>query len=57
MDGIATEFAVPEHWGLTTLTAIGPAAQGSGRASSLDDTGEALVRSRRTLDEILWPLA
>jgi hypothetical protein len=36
--------------------AIGRAAPGPGRASSLEDTGEP-VRSRRALDEILWPLA
>jgi nitroreductase len=56
-DGIATEFAVPEHWEVTTLAAIGRAAPGSGRPSSLDDTGELPVRSRRALDEILWPVA
>ena len=56
-DGIAREFAVPEHWEVTTLAAIGRAAPGAGRASALDDTGEAPVRARRALDQILWPLA
>jgi nitroreductase len=55
-DGIAREFAVPEHWEVTTLAAIGRAAPGSGRALALEDTGESPVRARRALDEILWPL-
>ena len=56
-DGIAEEFEVPEHWEVTTLAAIGRAAPDSGRAAALDDTGEPPVRSRRDLDEILWPLS
>ncbi|MGN6869263.1 MAG: nitroreductase family protein [Solirubrobacteraceae bacterium] len=56
-DGIAKEFAVPAHWEVTTLAAIGRAAPDSGRTSALDDTSEPRVRARRALDEILWPLA
>ena len=56
-DGIATEFAVPKHWEVTTLAAIGRAAPGSGPTSALDDPGEPPVRTRRALDEILWPVA
>jgi len=56
-DGIATEFAVPKHWEVTTLAAIGRAAPGPGRTSELDDTGEPPARARRALDEILWPVA
>ena len=56
-DGIATEFAVPEHWEVTTLAAIGRAAPGAERASTPDDTGEPPLRARRALDEILWPVA
>jgi nitroreductase len=55
-DGIAREFAVPEHWEVTTLAAIGRAAPGSGRTSALDDADEPPVRARRALDEILWPV-
>ena len=58
-DGIAKEFAIPEHWEVTTLAAIGHAAPGSGRTAqdpALDDTGEPPIRSRRALDEILWPV-
>ncbi|HET6868875.1 MAG TPA: nitroreductase family protein [Solirubrobacteraceae bacterium] len=56
-DGIATEFAVPEHWEVTTLAAIGRAAPGSGRTPAVGDSGEPPVRVRRALEEILWPLA
>jgi nitroreductase len=56
-DGIATEFAVAQHWEVTTLAAIGRAAPGSGRTSALDDIGEPPLRARRALDEILWPPA
>ena len=56
-DGVATEFAVPKHWEVTTLAAIGRAAPGSGPTSTLDDPGEPAVRTRRALDEILWPVA
>lgn len=56
-DGIAGEFAVPAHWEVTTLAAIGRAAADSRRAPALEHVGEAPVRERRALDEILWPLA
>ena len=35
-DGIATQFAVPNHWEVTTLAAIGRAAPGCGPTSALD---------------------
>jgi nitroreductase len=56
-DDIAKEFAVPEHWEVTTLAAIGRAAPGSGSSAVLDDMVEPPIRARRSLDEILWPLA
>lgn len=55
-DGIATEFAVPEHWEVTTLAAIGRAASDPARTAGLEDTGEPPVRARRALSEILWPI-
>lgn len=55
-DGIAEEFAVPAHWEVTTLAAIGRAAADCARTSALEDTGEPPVRARRALDEILWPI-
>lgn len=56
-DGITKEFAVPAHWEVTTLAAIGRAAADSARTSALEDSGEPPVRVRRALDEILWPIA
>ena len=55
-DGIATDFAVPEHWEVTTLAAIGRAVPDARRTSAPADGGEPQVRARRALDEILWPL-
>ncbi|HTP19406.1 MAG TPA: nitroreductase family protein [Solirubrobacteraceae bacterium] len=55
-DGIAREFAVPQHWEVTTLAAIGRAAPAAGRTSALGDDADSPVRARRALDEILWPL-
>jgi nitroreductase len=54
-DAMAKEFAVPEHWEVTTLAAIGRAVPGSGRTTAFDDTREPPARARRALDEILWP--
>jgi nitroreductase len=53
--GIATEFAVPEHWEVTTLAAIGRAALDPGPTSASNDTREPPARARRELGEILWP--
>jgi nitroreductase len=53
-EGIAREFAVPEHWEVTTLAAIGRAAFDSGHSEAFDDTTEPPVRTRRSLAEILW---
>ena len=55
-EGIAEEFAVPAHWEVTTLAAIGRAATDPGRTSALNNAGQP-GRARRALDEILWPLA
>jgi nitroreductase len=55
-DGIAREFAVPEHWEVTTLAAIGRAAPGPGRTSAPDDNVEVPARVRRARDDMLWPL-
>ena len=51
-DGVAEEFAVPPHWQVTTMSAIGravrPAEPGTGRPDGDPD------RRRRTRREILW---
>ena len=48
--GLTAEFAVPQHWEVTTMSAIGilPSALG------IDGTGEAPSRSRQGLGEIVW---
>jgi hypothetical protein len=56
LDGVAREFAVPEHWQATTRAAIGPAASGSGAPSPLENTAEP-ARARRAVDELLSPAA
>jgi nitroreductase len=42
-EGVAAEFAVPRHWQVTTMSAIGRAGD--------EDPG----RARRTLQELVWP--
>ena len=48
--GLTAEFAVPQHWEVTTMSAIGvpPSAPGT------DGTGEAPPRRRRGLGEVVW---
>jgi nitroreductase len=53
-DAIAAEFAVPGHWEVTTLSAIGRVARG-------DTTGDSPTlavgqRERRPLDNLLWAI-
>src|SRR5262249_42264118 len=60
--GLASEFAVPDHWEVTTMAAVGqPAA-----ASAAPPTPERFStvrradvpsRQRRSIDDILWPVA
>lgn len=54
--GLAAEFAVPQHWEVTTMSAFGrlPPRGGDGVA---DDPGDSPGRQRRTVDEIVWSLA
>lgn len=47
--GLAAEFAVPPHWEVTTMTALGRPPRGAG---SPPDRPSA--RRRRALDEISW---
>jgi nitroreductase len=51
-DRIAAEFAVPEHWEVTTMSAIG-------RVPGTGDDATAAVggrdRQRRRVDELIWP--
>ena len=60
--GLAAEFAVPDHWEVTTMAAVGrAAATGAARpaAERSPTAGRADVpsRRRRSIGDILWPLA
>ena len=46
-DGVADEFAVPAHWEVTTLSAVGRPAPGS---------GDPRPRERRSLTDLAWPV-
>jgi nitroreductase len=48
--GLAAEFDVPDHWEVTTMTAFGRAAHGSGPPA--DQSPPA--RPRRTVEQISW---
>ena len=54
--GLAAEFAVPRHWEVTTMMAIGRAALVDAHrpAQARADTP---ARQRRTVDDILWPVS
>ena len=60
--GLAAEFAVPDHWVVTTMAAVGRAAAASAAPAepvphSTSRRTEAPSRQRRGIDEILWPVA
>jgi len=56
-DGIAKEFAVPDHWEVTTLSAIGRAARGSQIDRGPDASVEPPARERHAIEQILWPVS
>lgn len=53
--GVAAEFAVPEHWEVTTLIALGRAAT-SATAAPTPRPVSGRSRQRRTAGDILWPV-
>jgi nitroreductase len=60
--GLAAEFAVPQHWEVTTMAAVGRPATTSAPppASERPSTArrdDAPSRQRRSIDDILWPVA
>jgi nitroreductase len=60
--GLAGEFAVPQHWEVTTMAAVGRAAATSAAQSAQEPSStarqtEAPSRQRRSIDDILWPVA
>jgi hypothetical protein len=54
---LAAEFTVPPHWEVTTMSAIGRAAVGSPVGPHADAPGPSAARTRRPVDDILWPRA
>ena len=50
-NGIAVEFAVPPHWEVTTMTALGRVPGDAHRPTAND-----LARPRRPLTDIEWPI-
>ena len=53
--GVAAEFAVPEHWEVTTMVAVGRAALASAlRPAAQPDMPP---RRRRAVSDIRWPVA
>jgi nitroreductase len=60
--GLAVEFAVPDHWEVTTMAAVGRAGAASAAPSapephSTPRRAKAPSRQRRSIDDILWPPA
>ena len=51
--GVAAEFAVPEHWEVTTMTAFGRPA---GALAPAPDLADPPGRQRKDISDILWPL-
>jgi nitroreductase len=51
-DALHAEFAVPTHWQLATITAFGVALPAPDSGSGATSSGS---RSRRTIDELIWP--
>lgn len=56
-ESLHTEFAVPPHWTITSMSAIGkvPSTGPQDAADALD--GAFKPRSRRNITDILWPQA
>ena len=53
--GVAAEFAVPRHWEVTTMMAIGRAALANAHRPAPAGAGRP-ARQRRTVSDILWPI-
>jgi nitroreductase len=53
-DALHADFAVPEHWEIATITAIGR-PPGAVSSQSASDPERPPGRLRRTLEDLLWP--
>jgi nitroreductase len=59
--GLAAEFAVPDHWEVTTMAAVGRAGSASAAPSAKQPQralgrADARLRQRHSIDDILWPV-
>lgn len=54
-EGLAAEFAVPPHWEVTTLAAVGRVAPS--REPDLGSSGRRPARRRRESTQLRWPQA
>jgi nitroreductase len=59
--GLAAEFAVPDHWEVTTMAAVGRAGPASAAPSAQQPPSalrgaDARLRERHSIDDILWPV-
>jgi nitroreductase len=60
--GLAAEFAVPDHWEVTTMAAVGRPRQANAARSAPEPhpparQADAPSRQRRSVDDIIWPVA
>jgi nitroreductase len=53
-DALHAEFAIPEHWEIATMTAIGRPATAPTSEDASDAAGSP-ARQRRALEDLLWP--
>jgi nitroreductase len=59
--GLAAEFAVPDHWEVTTMAAVGRPGQANAARSAPEphppaSQADAPSRQRRSVDHIIWPV-
>jgi nitroreductase len=60
--GLAAEFAVPDHWEVATMAAVGRPGQANAARSAPEPRpparrADAPSRQRRSVDDIIWPVA
>ena len=56
-EGLATEFDVPAHWEITTMSAIGRSPTDVPPPLVVAPTGEQTSRDRRPVTDVRWPQA
>jgi nitroreductase len=53
-DGVAADFAVPSHWEVTTMSAIGRVPESLTGVDASVNPERATARRRRSVDDLLW---